>query len=152
ILLYADLLSVSAGKRVLPAQGLTPQRQKDLTIDLLIRHLLSFGDKQLLIILLADAHWADSSTLELVNKIIPLIATTRVLLLINFRPEFSPPWLGMPHVTMLHLDRVNREQSLEIVSDVTGNSNLAELVQEQIIGKADGVPLFIEELTKTVLE
>jgi len=151
ISLYADLLSISAGRRA-SLQHLTPQRQKELTIDVFIRHLLSFADKQLLVIVLADAHWLDSSTLEFVNRLIPLIATTRVLFLTEFRPEFSPQWLGMPHVSLLHLNRMSREQSLEIVSDVTGDENLPQETRAQIIDKADGIPLFIEELTKAVLE
>jgi class 3 adenylate cyclase/DNA-binding response OmpR family regulator/predicted ATPase len=151
IALYADLLSIAAGKRA-SLQGLTPQRRKDLTIDVLIRHLLSFAEKQLLVIVLADAHWVDTSTLEFVNRLIPLIATTRVLFLIKFRPEFSPQWLAMPHVSLLELDRMSRGQSLDIVSAVAGEENLPQEIREHIIDKADGVPLFIEELTKAVLE
>jgi hypothetical protein len=82
------------------------------------------ADKQTLIIVLADVHWIDPSTLELVNKIIPLIRTVRVLFLIKFRPEFMPPWLGKPHVTMITLDRMGYEQSLAMIAEVAGDNKL----------------------------
>ena len=102
--------------------------------------------------MLADAHWVDSSTLELVDRIIALIKTARVLLLINFRPEFMPQWPSEPHVTMLRLDRMGREQCHAIISGVIGDKALPWEVEEQIINKADGIPLFVEELAKSVLE
>jgi predicted ATPase len=151
ILLYASLLSIATPERE-PSLGLTPQRQKDLTIAALSRHLLRLAEKRPLIVVLADAHWIDSNTLDLVNRIIPLIETARVLFLIEFRPEFIPQWLGEPHVTMLTLDRIGREQSRAIISEVIGHRALLREVEEQIIDKADGIPLFIEELTKSVLE
>ena len=151
VLLYAALLSISAPEGE-AALGSTPQRQKDLTIASLSRHLVRLADKQPLIVVLADAHWVDSSTLELVNRIIPLIKTARILLLMNFRPEFKPQWLSEPHVTMLRLDRMGREQCHDIISEVSGGKTLPREVAEQIINRADGIPLFVEELAKSVLE
>ena len=151
IFLYAELLSTATPERE-RSLSLTPQRQKDLTIAALSRHLRHLADKQPLIIVLADAHWIDSSTLDLVNRIIPLIKTARVLFLIEFRQEFIPQWLDESHVTMLRLERMGHEQSLAIISEVTGDKKLPPELQEQIISKADGVPLFIEELTKSVQE
>jgi predicted ATPase/class 3 adenylate cyclase len=151
ILLYASLLSIATPQRESPLR-FTPQRQKDLTIAALSRHLLKLAEKQPLIIVLADAHWIDPSTLDLVNSVIPLIRTIRVFFVIKFRPEFIPPWLGDPHVTMLTLDRIGREQGRGIISEVVGQRAMAPEVEEQIIDKADGVPLFVEELTKSVLE
>ena len=149
--LYAALLSV-APSALESSLSLTPRRQKDLTIAALSRHLLEMADKGPLIVTLADTHWIDSSSLELVNGIIPLIKAAPILLLISFRPQFSPQWLGEPHVTLLRLERLRREESLAIVSGVTEDKKLPRQVEEQIIEKADGVPLFIEELTKAVLE
>ena len=149
ISLYAALLSV-APPALEPLPRLTPHRQKDLTIAALSRHLLELANKGPLIVQLADTHWIDSSSLELVNRMIPLIKAAPVLILITFRPEFIPQWLGEPHVTLLHLERMGREESLAILSQVT--DKLPRQVEEQIIEKADGVPLFIEELTKAVLE
>jgi DNA-binding response OmpR family regulator/class 3 adenylate cyclase/predicted ATPase len=151
VLLYAALLSIATPERE-PSLDLTPQRQKDLTIAALSRHLLSLADKRPLIVVLEDAHWIDSSTLELLNRLIPLITTVRVLLLIKFRPEFMPQWLGEPHVTMLRLERMGREQCRAIISEVIGNDALPREAEEQIIDKADGIPLFVEELTKSVLQ
>ena len=151
ISLYAALLSV-APPALEPLPCLTPHRQKDLTIAALSRHLLELANKGPLIVQLADTHWIDCSSLELVNRIIPLIKAAPVLLLITFRPEFIPQWLGEPHVTLLPLERMGREDSLAIISQVTDNKKLPRQVEEQIIEKADGVPLFIEELTKAVLE
>jgi class 3 adenylate cyclase/DNA-binding response OmpR family regulator/predicted ATPase len=151
VYLYARLLSVPTPE---PAslRGLTPQRQKDLTIAAMIRHLQGVSHKQPLVIVLADAHWIDSSTNELVGRIISLLRTAHTLLLIEFRPEFTPQWLGDGHVTVLHLERLGREQSLAIIRQETGGKKLPQEVEDQITDKADGVPLFIEELTKTILE
>jgi class 3 adenylate cyclase/DNA-binding response OmpR family regulator/predicted ATPase len=151
ILSYASLLSIATPQRE-SSLGFTPQRQKHLTIAALSRHLGSLAEKQPLIIVLADAHWIDSSTLDLVNSVIPLIKTVRVFFLIEFRPEFMPQWLGEPHVTMLTLDRIGRDQSHAIISEVIGHRTLPREVEEQIIDKTEGIPLFIEELTKSVLE
>ena len=129
-----------------------PRRQKDLTIAALSQHLLEIANKGPLIVTLEDAHWIDSSSLELVNRIIPLIKAARILLLITFRPQFNPQWLGESHVTLLRLERLGRDESQAIISGVTEAKKLPRQVEEQIIEKADGVPLFIEELTKAVLE
>jgi class 3 adenylate cyclase/DNA-binding response OmpR family regulator len=151
ICLYAQLLSISNPQREL-SPNLTPRRQKDLTMAAQIRHLQSIAAKQPLIIVLADAHWADSSTIELVNRIIPLINSARILLLIKFRPEFVPPWANEPHVTLLRLERLGRQQSLAIISAETEGKNLPRELAEQILDRADGIPLFLEELTRAVMD
>jgi predicted ATPase/DNA-binding response OmpR family regulator/class 3 adenylate cyclase len=149
--LYAALLSIATPARE-PSSSATPQRIKELTIAVLSRYLLNLAHKQPLIIVLADAHWIDSSTLELLNKFIPSIKTARVFLLIEFRPEFMPQWLSEPHVATLRLGPLQREQSRTIICEVTGGKKLPEEVREQILDRTDGVPLFVEELTKAVLE
>ncbi len=147
---FAALLSIPTGE--LPAPGLTPQRQKDLTIAALIRHILGFARARPLVVELADAHWADSSTLELFSRIIASIKGAQVFVLMSFRPEFFPHWLNEPHVTMLRLDRLGREQIEAMIFDVAGQRALPSEMYAQIISKTDGVPLFVEELTKSVLE
>jgi predicted ATPase len=149
--LYAALLSTATPAHE-PSSTATPQKIKDLTIAVLTRYLLNLAHKRPLIIVIADAHWIDSSTLELINKTIALIKTTRVFLLIESRPEFVPQWAGEPHVTTLRLGPLGREQSRTIISEVTAGKTLPQEVEEHIIAKTDGVPLFVEELTKTVLE
>jgi len=96
--------------------------------------------------------YIDATTLETITRTIPLIRTAPVFLLITFRPEFMPPWLDHSHVTMLRLNRLPREQVGAMVIDVTDGMELPPEVNDQIIRKSDGVPLFVEELTKTVLE
>jgi DNA-binding response OmpR family regulator/class 3 adenylate cyclase/predicted ATPase len=146
----AALLSIPTGE--IPAQSPTPQRQKDLTIAALIRQILGLARTAPIVVELADAHWADSSTLELFSRIIASIRTAPVFVLMSFRPEFFPQWLDEPHVTMLRLDRLGREQTEAIIFDVAGHKALPQEVSAQIIRKTDGVPLFVEELTKSVLE
>jgi DNA-binding response OmpR family regulator/class 3 adenylate cyclase/predicted ATPase len=146
----ATLLSIPTGEST--AQDQTPQRQKDLAISALIRQILGFARRIPVVVELADAHWADSSTLELFNQIIASIKSAQVLVLMSFRPEFFPPWLDEPHVTMLRLDRLGREQTETIIFDVAGRKSLPPEILGQIISKTDGVPLFVEELTKSVLE
>jgi DNA-binding response OmpR family regulator/class 3 adenylate cyclase/predicted ATPase len=151
ISLYAALLSTATtGSQ--PASSATPQREKDLTIAALSRYLLCLADKQPLVIVVADAHWIDSSTLELINRTIPLLKAARVLLVIKFRPEFVPRWVGEPHVSTLQLRPLGPEQSRTIISEVTEGKKLPQEVEEHIIAKTDGVPLFVEELTKAILE
>jgi class 3 adenylate cyclase/DNA-binding response OmpR family regulator len=149
--LFAAMLSI-------PTDGfysspiLPPQRQRVLTIAALLRQILGLALTRPVVLEVADAHWMDSSTLELLDRCIASIKTARVLVVCTFRPEFFPHWLDESHVTMLRLDRLSREQTGLIISDVAGGKELPCKVQEQIMSKADGVPLFAEELTKAVLE
>jgi len=151
ICLYAALLSIAtpAGE---PSSSTTPQRKRDLTLAALTRYLLNVADKRPLVIVLSDAHWIDSSTLDLINSIIPQIKGAPVLLVIKFRSEFTPRWVRESHVSVLQLGPLGREQSRTIISEVTAGKKLPQEVEEQILDKTDGVPLFVEELTKAVLE
>ena len=105
-----------------------------------------------MLFVIEDAHWIDPSTLEATNRFIEAVKTAAVLLLITFRPEFFPPWLDQPHVTMIQLNRLGRDQASAMIRDLAGGKELPAEVLEQILNKTDGVPLFIEELTKMVLE
>ncbi|HKD74167.1 MAG TPA: hypothetical protein VKB76_01680, partial [Ktedonobacterales bacterium] len=99
-----------------------------------------------------DVHWSDPTTRESLDLLIDRVATLRVLVIITFRPEFTPPWVGRPHVTMLTLNRLPRRQGAEMIAHVTGGKALPKEISDQIVDRTDGVPLFIEELTKTVVE
>jgi predicted ATPase len=147
---HAALLSITIDGLLAPGQ--TPQRQKDLTITALIRHVTGLARTRPVVIELADLHWADSSTLELFSRMIASIKTAQVFVLISLRPESFPHWLDEPHVTMLRLERLGREQIEAIIFDVAGRKTLPSAMYAQIITKTDGVPLFVEELTKSVLE
>ena len=99
-----------------------------------------------------DLHWADPTTLELLDQLVGRIVGERVLLLLTFRPDFSPPWRGRPHATLVSLNRLPRRQSAALAEAVAGGGALPDAVLQRIVARADGVPLFLEELTKAVLE
>jgi predicted ATPase/class 3 adenylate cyclase len=149
--LYAALLSIPTDGRY-PALDLTPRRQKDLTIEALTRQVLTLARTKPVLFVIEDAHWIDPSTLEATNRFIEAIRTAPVFLLITFRPEFSPPWLDQPHVTMIQIDRLGRDKAAAMIRNLAGGKKLPTEVLEAIVSKTDGVPLFIEELTKMVLE
>jgi class 3 adenylate cyclase/predicted ATPase len=149
--LYAALLSIPNDGRY-SAIELTPQRQKELTIEALSRQLLGLARSRPVLFLIEDVHWIDATTLEAISRSISLIKAAPVLLLVTFRPDFLPPWLDHSHVSMLRLNRLRREQVGAMIKDVAGGKELPTQVYDQIVGRTDGVPLFVEELTKTVLE
>jgi predicted ATPase len=99
-----------------------------------------------------DAHWTDPTSLEVFGRIVDRITTLRVLLIVTFRPEFEPPWIGRPHVTALTLNRLAQRQVDTIIDRVVGNKLLPANIRRNIIERSDGIPLFIEEMTKAVLE
>jgi predicted ATPase len=149
--LFAALLSIPTGTRY-PPLDLAPQRQRELTITALLDQLSGLAARQPLLMVLEDGHWLDPTTTELFERIIERVQTLPVLLLITFRPEFEPPWTSYPHMTSLTLNRLGRRHSVEMVAAVAGGKPLPEQVLGQIWAKTEGVPLFVEELTKTVLE
>jgi predicted ATPase len=102
--------------------------------------------------LFEDAQWSDPTTFELYDLIIDRVPALRVLLIITFRPEFTPPWIGRPHVTLRALNRLAPRQRAEMIAGITGGKTLPEEVAAQIIDRTDEVPLFVEELTKAVVE
>ncbi|WP_198024906.1 AAA family ATPase [Bradyrhizobium sp. Cp5.3] len=150
ILSCANLLSIPTVETATADQ--TPHRKKDLAISALIRMMLGSAREVPLVVELADAHWADSSTLELFGMLIASIKSAHVFVLMSFRPEFFPPWLDEPYVTMLRLDRLGREPTETIILDVARRKSLPLGMLAQIVSKTDGVPLFVEELTKSVME
>ena len=102
--------------------------------------------------LLEDAHWIDPTSLDVFGRLVDRLPGLRALLVITFRPEFAAPWVGRAHVAALSLNRFGRRQALAMIDRVAGGKALPSEVLEQIVAKTDGVPLFVEELTKTVLE
>jgi predicted ATPase/DNA-binding response OmpR family regulator/class 3 adenylate cyclase len=148
---FASLLSIPTGG-FYSSPNLTPQRQRDLQITALLRQVLGLALTRPVVVKIADAHWMDSSTLELLTRTITSIKTARVFVICSFRPEFFPRWLDESHVTILRLDRLSREKTGVIISDIAGGKQLPRELHEQIMSKVDGIPLFAEELTKTVLE
>ena len=104
------------------------------------------------LMLFEDMHWADPTTIELMDRLVERIQRVRLMVVITTRPEFVPPWTGQMDVTYLALNRLGRSAAGEMVSKVTGGYQLPEELTEHIVAKTDGIPLFVEELTKTVLE
>ena len=147
----ADLLGLRPGERHgLPP--LTPQERKARTFRALLSQLEGLARQAPVLLLLEDAHWCDPTTLELFDRVVERTASLSVLLLITFRPEFSPPWAGHAHVTSLGLSRLGRAAAGAIADQVAGGRELPAELLDAIVGRTDGVPLFVEELTKAVLE
>jgi predicted ATPase len=135
-----------------PPLDLTPQRRKEKTFKALLRQVSGLARQQPVLITFDDIHWIDPSSRELLDHLIERIADWPVLLLALFRPEFQPPWTGQPHVTMLTLARLDRRDTAAMVASVAGNMALSPEIVAEIAERTDGVPLFVEELTKAVLE
>lgn len=149
--LFADLLAIPTPDG-LPRLSLSPQRRKELLLERLISQLEGLTVHAPLLMVLEDAHWIDPTTRELFDVVVDRVRTLPVLLIITYRPEFSPPWLGQSHVTVLTLNRLGRRDNAAIVKQVAGETELSPALLEQIVMRTDGVPLFIEEMTKSVIE
>jgi predicted ATPase len=149
--LLASLLSLPHPEGY-PALTLTPQKQKQKTQEALMGWLLEEAEKRSVYSTWEDLHWADPSTLELLHLVIDQVPTARVLTLLTFRPEFTPPWGARSYLSQLTLSRLDRKQVAEMVERVTGGKALPAEVVQQIVVKTDGVPLFVEELTKMMVE
>src|SRR5262249_52007886 len=130
--LYAALLAIPTGAA--PVE-LSPQRQKDLTIDSLVRQLIGLSRTQPGLVMGEELHRIDPPTLELINRGIRAIRSAPVLFLLTFRPHFLPPWLEQSHVTMLRLERLNRDHAGDMIVDVAGGKPIPAEVSEQIISK-----------------
>jgi class 3 adenylate cyclase/predicted ATPase len=151
IALIADLLSVPHSDRR-PLPNLSPQRKKELTLEVLIGRLESLARRRPVVTIFEDGHWIDPTSSELLDLAVKRIRNLPVLLIVTSRPEFRPLWIGQPHVTMLVLDRLDQRDRTALVTQIAGGKTLPDDVVGQIVDRTDGVPLFIEELTKSVLE
>ncbi|MBI3303769.1 MAG: AAA family ATPase [Deltaproteobacteria bacterium] len=149
--LFAALLSLPLPDRY-PPLTLTPQRQRQKVLEALLAGLLAMAEQQPLLLVGEDLQWVDPTTLELLSLFIDQGPTARLLTVLTFRPEFRPPWIMRSHLTQFTLSRLSRKQAEEMVGKITRGKTLPAQVVRQLVAKADGVPLFIEELTKTVLE
>jgi predicted ATPase/class 3 adenylate cyclase len=147
--ILADLMSIRT--KELAVLNVSPQRRKEMTFGALNRWLEQRARHRPVLILLEDGHWADPTTLELFDRMVNRVRHLPVLFVITFRPEFQPPWIGRSGVALLAMSRLDPEHATEMVAQVTAGAMSSALVQ-RIAGQADGVPLFIEELTRTVLE
>jgi class 3 adenylate cyclase/predicted ATPase len=151
VALLADLLSLPASEHH-PLPDLSPQRKKQRTLEALIRQLEVLARRQPVVMVFEDAHWTDPTSRELLDLAVERICGLPALLVVTFRPEFQPPWIGQPQVTMLALNRLDRRDRTALVEHIAGGKPLPDEVVDQIANRTDGVPLFVEELTKSVLE
>jgi predicted ATPase len=135
-----------------PLPNLSPQRKKERTLEALIRQLEGLARQQPTVMVFEDAHWIDPTSRELLDLTIERVGNLPVLLIVTFRPEFQPPWIGQPQVTLLALNRLDRRDRTVLVEQIAGGKALPDEVIDQIVERTDGVPLFVEELTKSVLE
>jgi class 3 adenylate cyclase/predicted ATPase len=149
--LFAALLSVPLAAPYAPL-GLPPQRQRQKTLEALLTVVQALVILQPVLFLVEDLHWADPSTLELLTLLIDQAPPAGLLTLLTFRPDFTPPWAARPHLTLLTLTRFERPEVEAIVQRVAGGKALPPDLLRQIVLKTDGIPLFIEELTKMLLE
>jgi class 3 adenylate cyclase/predicted ATPase len=149
--LLADLLSIPTGDHYQPL-NLTPQKRKERTLQVQLAQIEGLAARQPVVMAFEDIHWSDPTTREALDLIIDRVPELRVLTILTFRPEFAPPWVGRPHVAMLTLSRLPPRRRAEMIAHLTGGKALPREIADQIINRTDGVPLFIEELTKTVVE
>jgi class 3 adenylate cyclase len=147
----ASLLSIPTEGRYPPVE-MAPSESKERTIVALIELFVGLTQATPVLALLEDAHWLDPTSLEVFSRLVEKLQTLSALLVVTFRPEFTAPWLGRAHVTAHGLNRFGRRQAVAMINGVTGGKHLPAEVLDEIVAKTDGVPLFVEELTKTVLE
>ena len=150
--LFAALLSVPLPEARYPAVRLTPQQQKQQTYDALVAWMLEEAERQPVLVVWEDLHWADPSTLEYLGLLLDQSRTSAILNLLTFRPDFVPPWPSRSHMTPLTLTRLERPQVEALLTHLAGGKALPAEVVAYIVARTDGVPLFVEELTKMLLE
>ncbi len=149
--LLASLLSVPTDGRC-PSLDLSPEMQKQETLTALVEQMKRLAARRPLLVVFEDVHWIDPTTLELLDLVVDHSQTVPVMVMVTLRPEFVPTWTGQAHVTLLTLNRMNPRQRAVMVEKVTRGKALPEEVLDQIVTRTDGVPLFVEELTKAVIE
>ncbi|MEN8181688.1 MAG: AAA family ATPase, partial [Myxococcota bacterium] len=149
--LFAGLLSLEPPERY-PPLGLSAEAQRRKMLESLARWLSELAAQQPTVLVVEDLHWTDPSSLELLELLIARAPTAPVLLVLTFRPTFVPPWAGRPALEEMTLHPLTRRQTTELVGAITGDRRLPSAVLDEVVKKTDGVPLFIEELTKSVLE
>ena len=149
--LLAGLLSVPLDERF-PALALSPEVQRERTLELLVVLLLTTVEERPVVIVMDDLHWADPSMLAMLSLLVDQAPTVQVFALLSFRPEFSPPWGSRAYLTQIMLNRLTRRLATDMVDRLTGGKTLPEEIISQVATKSDGVPLFVKELTRMVVE
>lgn len=149
--LVAALLSIPFGDRYPPLQ-INEAVQKQRTMAAIEDHLAELSARQPLLVLFEDAHWIDPTSLELMKRIVRRAADLPIMIVVTYRPEFAPPATELGHVTMLKLNGLGRSLAIDLVREVASGRMLPEAIVEQIVAKAQGIPLFIEEITRSIID
>ena len=149
--LLAELLSLPNDGRF-PTLDLAPQQRRQKTIEALILQVEVLTRLRPVLMIFEDAHWVDPSSLELLSRTLDRIAAFRVLLIVTSRPEFEPPWIGRPYVTALTINRLGNREVDTMIDRMIGNKLLPASIRQDIVDRTDGIPLFVEEMTKAVVE
>ena len=148
---FADLLSLPNDGRY-PKVEMVPQEKRQRTLEALTNQIFSLAAQSPVLMIVEDIHWVDPTTLEALGRGIDRIKSVGVLLFMTYRPEFEPPWIGRPYVTALTLNRLGEREIASVIDRVRGNRALPDSIRQDIIQRTDGIPLFVEEMTKAVLE
>src|SRR5215468_8736744 len=149
--LIAEMLSLPNDGRY-PALELTPQQRRQKTLEALTAQIETLSRQKPVLMIFEDAHWADPTSLESFGRVVDRMRTLRVLLLVTLRPEFDAPWVGRPYVSSLIINRLAEHEAGAMVDRIVGNMLLSANIRKDIIERSDGIPLFVEEMTKAVLE
>ena len=149
--LLAEMLSLPNDGRY-PILELAPQQRRQKTMEALTAQLEVLSRSNPVLMTFEDAHWLDPTSLEVLGRSVDRLRTLGVLLIVTYRPEFEPPWIGRPHVTALTLNRLEEREVDAMIDRVTGNKAMSANIRQDIIERTDGIPLFVEEMTKAVLE
>ena len=149
--LFAEMLSLPNDGRY-PALNLAPEERRHRTLEALTAQLAGLARQQPVLMIVEDTHWIDPTSLEVFGRTVDRIKTLPVLLIVTFRPEFTAPWAGRSHVMSLALNRLGEREAAAIITHLVGNKELPADVMAEIVERTDGIPLFVEEMTKAVLE
>jgi class 3 adenylate cyclase/predicted ATPase len=150
--LFAELLSLPNDGRYPKIDDLTPQQRRQRTFEALTTQSMALAQQSPLLMIFEDVHWIDPTSLEALGRGIDRIKPFGVLLIVSYRPEFEPPWIGRPYVTTLTLGRLGERDIAALIDGLAGNNPLPASLRQDIIERTDGIPLFVEEMTKAVLE
>jgi predicted ATPase len=150
--LFAPLLSLPIPEDRYPALNLSPQRQRQKTLETIVAILLELAEQQPVLFIVEDLHWTDPSTLELLHLVIEQTPTASLLTVLTCRPTFQPSWSHRSYLTEITVNRLSHAHVEQIVTRITDGKTFPAEVLQQILAKTDGVPLFVEEITKAILE
>ena len=149
--LFAEMLSLPNDGRY-PALDMDPQQRRQKTLEALTAQVEALSRQNPVLMIFEDAHWTDPTSLETFGRVVDRVRSLPVLLIVTFRPEFEPPWIGQPYVTALTINRLAQRDIEAMIDRVVGNKLIPASVRQDIIERTDGIPLFVEEMTKAVLE